>query len=188
MHIYGQHEQALLLRPASHLDLLDRLRRRSAARERDGGGLRRLPRRAARGWSTLERARAALAERRELLEFQHRELADAAVRARREKPSCARERELLRHAERLQQVCRDGEAMLYSGQAATVAALGRLAAQLGELARDRSALAGAAELIDGGRVQLEEAALQLRARGRPLPGGPGPPRSSRSAPAAAGRV
>jgi DNA repair protein RecN (Recombination protein N) len=161
VHIYGQLEQALLLRPTSHLELLDRFAELGAARERMAVAY--AAHRAARErLETLVSARATVAERRELLEFQHVELSDAAVRAG-EDAELRAERELLRHAERLQQVCRDGEAMLYSGPAATVAALARLGGQLGELAAIAPALGAAAELVEGGRVQLEEAALQLRA-------------------------
>jgi DNA repair protein RecN (Recombination protein N) len=161
VHIYGQLEQALLLRPASHLELLDRFAELGSARQRMAAA-HAAHRDARARLAQLETARASLAEQRELLEFQHRELADAAVQSG-EEVELRRERELLRHAERLQQVCRDGESMLYSGQAATVSALGRLAAQLNELGAIAPALAAAAELVDGGRVQLEEAALQLRA-------------------------
>ena len=161
VHIYGQLEQALLLRPASHLELLDRFAERGSARARMAAAYAAY-RDARTRLEQFESARAALAEQRELLEFQHRELADAAVESG-EEAALRREREVLRHAERLQQVCREGESMLYSGQGATVSALGRLAAQLNELGAIAPALAAAAELVDGGRVQLEEAALQLRA-------------------------
>jgi DNA repair protein RecN (Recombination protein N) len=161
VHIYGQNEQALLLRPASQLELLDRFGELGAAREGMAAAYAAC-RTARERLDALERGHAALAERRDLLEFQHAELSDAALRTA-EEAELRRERELLRHAERLQQVCRDGETMLYSGHAATVAALGRLAAQLAQLAAIDPPLAGAAELIDTARVQLEEAALQLRA-------------------------
>jgi DNA repair protein RecN (Recombination protein N) len=160
VHIYGQLEQAQLLRPASHLELLDRFAELSPQRHRmaEAYGATRAAR---ERLERLEQARAALTERRDLLEFQHAELSDAAVQVG-EEAELRRERELLRHAERLQQVCREGEAMLYSGHAATAAALARLGTQLTELATVAPDLAAAAELVDSGRLQLEEAALQLR--------------------------
>jgi DNA repair protein RecN (Recombination protein N) len=161
VHIYGQLEQAQLLRPGSHLELLDRFADLASQREKMHAAYGSL--RAAREHlQELETSRAALAERREILEFQHAELADAAVLAD-EESALRAERELLRHAERLHSVCHDGESLLYSGKAATVATLSRLAAQLGELTAIAPALAAAAELIESSRVQLEEAALQLRA-------------------------
>ncbi len=161
VHIYGQHEQALLLRPASHLELLDsfaglgRQREQMADAHRDWRDAR-------ERLAALEHARAVGAERRELLEFQHAELRDAAIQPG-EEAALRAEREQLRHAERLQQACRDGEAQLYSGDAAVVDAIGRLAARLAELAAIAPALAAAGELIDTARVQLEEAANELRA-------------------------
>jgi DNA repair protein RecN (Recombination protein N) len=170
VHIYGQHEQARLLRPVHHRDLLDGFGGLTASRQQMAAA-HAAYRSALSRLETLEHEAAALTERRELLEFQSTELSDAAPRSG-EDAELRAERELLRHAERLQQVCRDGEAMLYSGQAATVGALARLAAQLGELSAVAPALAGAAELIESGRVQLEEAALQLRATAERLQADP----------------
>jgi DNA repair protein RecN (Recombination protein N) len=160
VHIYGQHEQALLLRPASHLDLLDRFGELQALRQRVTLAHGAYEAAAARLAQRTERL-ATAAQRRELLEFQHRELSDAATHVG-EDAELRHERELLRHAERVQEICRGGEAMLYSGQNAMVATLARLAAQLGEVATIAPALGAVAELIETGRVQLEEAALQLR--------------------------
>jgi DNA repair protein RecN (Recombination protein N) len=161
VHLYGQHEQSLLLRPGSHCELLDRFG------ELGGAGAD-----TAETYATFATARrrrdeiaahaAALAERRDLLEFQQRELSAAAPRAG-EEAALRAERELLRHAGRLQGVCRDGEASLYSGQGAMIAALDRLHAQLADLAGIAASLAPIAELVESGRLQLEEAALQLRA-------------------------
>ena len=163
VHVYGQHEQARLLRPGSHRELLDRygelgaLARRGteafaayagARRDRDAGAAR----------------AGALEERRALLEFQQRELSAAAPREG-ESTGLRAERELLRHAERIQAVCREGEGALYAGQGAIVGTLGRLHSQLAELSSVAAVLIPVAELVEAGRVQLEEAALQLRAAG-----------------------
>jgi DNA repair protein RecN (Recombination protein N) len=161
VHLYGQHEQSLLLRSSSHRELLDRF-----------GELAAVAARVATAYAAFSAARrrrdevaahaTALGERRDLLEFQQRELSAAAPRAG-EEAALRAERELLRHAGRLQSVCRDGEASLYSGQGAMVVALARLHVQLAELADIASPLAPIAELVESGRLQLEEAALQLRA-------------------------
>jgi DNA repair protein RecN (Recombination protein N) len=161
VHIYGQQEHALLLRPASHLDLLDRF---GELGDETGAVAA-----ATAAWSaatlrldTLERRRAALEERRDLLEYQYAELAAATVEVG-EEVALRQERELLRHAERVQQVCREGEAMLYSGDGAIATTLARLTTRLSELAAIASQLSAPADLVETGRVQLEEAALQLRA-------------------------
>jgi DNA repair protein RecN (Recombination protein N) len=161
VHIYGQHEQASLLRPASHLDLLDTFA--GVADQRAAvAAAHRAYREAHARLEALERDRATAAARRELIEFQCAELLDAAVIPG-EENELRRERELLRHAERVHEVCQHGEAMLYSGHDATVSALTRLGAQLAELTGVAPGVAEIAELIEAGRVQLEEAALQLRA-------------------------
>jgi DNA repair protein RecN (Recombination protein N) len=160
VHIYGQHDQALLLRPASHLALLDAF-----------GDTGRLGEEMADAYAAFASARqrrdeiqrtgSALLERRELLEFQHAELIGAAVEPG-EEQALREERERLRHAERLLQVCRTGESALYSGQSAIGSTLGRLGNQLTELGAIAPQLAAVAELVESSRAQIEEAALQLR--------------------------
>src|SRR5260221_2881776 len=104
VHIYGQHEQALLLRPASHLELLDRFGGLGTVRD-EMAAAHRAWRDARDRLDTLQREGAARAQRRELLEFQLAELSEAAVEGG-EEVALRAQRELLRHAERLQQVCR----------------------------------------------------------------------------------
>ncbi|HSQ00126.1 MAG TPA: DNA repair protein RecN [Candidatus Dormibacteraeota bacterium] len=161
VHIYGQHEQAVLLRPANHLELLDRFA--DLGRERAGmADAFAIYAEARRQRDELSRRAADLAQRRDLLEFQQRELSAAAPRPG-EEASLRQDRELLRHAERIEAICREGESLLYSGQGAMVGALTRLQHQLAELSTIAPALGEVAGLVDSGRVQLEEAALQLRA-------------------------
>jgi DNA repair protein RecN (Recombination protein N) len=160
VHIYGQYDQALLLQPASHLELLDRFGDLGELRRRMEGAHAALA--AARGRvQDLARHRAGFEQKKGLLEFQRQELLAADLRHD-EETELRREREEMRHAERLAQVCRDGESMLYSGESASVAQLGRLGSNLSELVRVLPALAAVLELVDAARVQLEEAALQLR--------------------------
>src|SRR5437868_4767258 len=72
VHIYGQHEQAVLLRPANHLELLDRFGELLSARADMAAAFARYAdARAAR--EALSRRAADLAQRRDLLEFQQRE-------------------------------------------------------------------------------------------------------------------
>jgi DNA repair protein RecN (Recombination protein N) len=171
VHVYGQHEQAHLLRPGSHRDLLDRYAESGPLLRGVADAYAAFA--AARRRRDEQRARAAaLIERRDLLEFQQRELAAAAPQPG-EDSTLRQERELLRHAERLQSACRDGDAALYSGHGAIVSALGRLQAQLDELSKVAPLLTPIAELVESGRVQLEEAALQLRAAGAHLDADPG---------------
>ncbi len=161
VHIYGQHDQALLLRPASHLDLLDQF-----------GDLTELRARMAIAYDGLAAARrerdarlarcAAAAQRRDLLDYQIAELAAAEVGPD-EEQALRHEREVLRHAERLHQTTGTAEEALYSGEGAIASAVARIATQLHELLRIDPALGPTAELLDSASVQIEEAALQLRA-------------------------
>lgn len=160
VHIYGQHEQAVLLRPANHLDLLDRFGELGVLRARVAELFAAFAD-ARREREDLIRRAAAIAERRDLLEFQHRELSEAGVEPG-EESALRQERELLRHAERLEAACREGESLLYSGHGAMVGALGRLHEQLAGLTAIAPPLGEVAALIENGRTQLEEAALHLR--------------------------
>jgi DNA repair protein RecN (Recombination protein N) len=101
-------------------------------------------------------------QRQDLLEFQVQELNAANVQSD-EEDTLRREREVLRHAERLYGTSRAGEETLYSGENATLDAVTRLTNQLSELRRIDPLLDAPAELLESARVQLEEAALQLRA-------------------------
>jgi len=161
VHLYGQHEQSLLLRSGSHRELLDRFGELGESVDRVAAAHAELSA-AQRHRDELARRAAALEERRDLLEFQRQELSAAAPCAG-EEASLRSERELLRHAGKLQDACGSGEASLYSGHGAMVAVLARLHAQIAELAGIAAPLAPIAELIESGRLQLEEAALQLRA-------------------------
>ncbi|MFN8640776.1 MAG: DNA repair protein RecN [Candidatus Binatia bacterium] len=160
VHIYGQHEQALLLRPANHLELVDRFADLGAHRSRMADAFAAYDE-ARRQRAERERLAATVGERRDLLEFQQRELAEMTLRVG-EEAELRRDREMLRHAERLEHLCREGESLLYSGQGAMVGPLARLHQHLAEMSPIAPALGDIAALVDNGRVQLEEAALQLR--------------------------
>jgi DNA repair protein RecN (Recombination protein N) len=79
----------------------------------------------------LDALRAHQDERRDLLAFQLDELTGAGVESG-EQERLRLERERLRHAERLQQVCNTAEAALYSDDGAIIATLARLGSQLRE--------------------------------------------------------
>jgi DNA repair protein RecN (Recombination protein N) len=170
VHIYGQHDQALLLRPASHLELIDKYGNLGADRQRMGQAYAQLVLARRRQTELAERV-ASLWERRELLDFQRGELREAAPRAG-EPAALTAERELLRHAERIQAVCGEGEASLYSSPGSAVDTLVRLHQRLVELAPIAPGLAAIADMVEGGRVQLEEAALEMRAMGGRLESDP----------------
>lgn len=163
VHVYGQHEQALLLRPDSHLELLDQFGGHGADRvEMDTayaayrGALQR--------WRELTASGDAARQRAELLRFQVQELRDARLEVGLE-ARLQQERERQRHAEKLVRVCQDGEEALYAGDAAVVGIVSRLGAQLAEAARIDPEFADSVDLVRQAATQLEEVALQLRRAG-----------------------
>lgn len=161
VHIYGQHEQALLLRATSHLDYLDAFGGLQPQRDHMQRAYAELRARQRRLDDLDQRARQS-AERRDLLEFQRSELTAAALQPG-EEIQLRDDRERLRHAERIATVCAAGEDALYAAGDAIVARLARLSSDLTPLAAVVADLASPAELIEQGRLVLEEAALQLRA-------------------------
>ena len=105
-----------------------------------------------------------LTERRDLLEFQRHELTGAAI-VDGEEAELRADRERLRHADRIARVCNDGEQALYSANDAMVTRLAKFLTELETLTSLIPDLVPPAELVEQGRLYLEEAALQLRAIG-----------------------
>ncbi|MBI1814127.1 MAG: DNA repair protein RecN [Deltaproteobacteria bacterium] len=160
LHIYGQHEYALLLHPDTHLDLLDDLGRLTAPRHEFTTAYRALVA-AHHNLTALTQGGQAARAHAELLRFQITEL-EAAAPEPDEESHLQQEREVLRHAEQLAQACDGGEAALYSGDDAAAPVVARIRTQLRDLARIDPRLSEIAALLDAAHTQLDEAALQLR--------------------------
>lgn len=160
IHVYGQHEHALLLKPENHLDFLDEFGRLSALRQHMASAyavFREAAERLAAVTANSERLR----QRLELLRFQVTELRDAQP-VRGEEAQLLRERELQRHAERLQQICAASEEALYAGDGAIAAALGRIAAQLRDAVQIDPGFATTVELLRQAAAEVEEVSADLR--------------------------
>jgi DNA repair protein RecN (Recombination protein N) len=160
VHIYGQHEHHSLLRPETHLNLLD------AFGELDGPSQAMREKFAALSstWSRLTQTREELERHRReraLLEAQAEELGRARLRVGEEEELRA-SKNILANGEKLHQGCREGEELLYEGDAALVGGLGKYAAKLRDLAAIDPHLQPSVELIDSSLAQLQEAASQLR--------------------------
>ena len=115
-------------------------------------------------WNRLTETRDGLERRRReraLLEAQAEEIGRARLKAG-EEEELRSAKNILAHAEKLHQGCREGEELLYEGDAALVAGLGKYAVRLRELAVIDENLRPALELIDSSLAQLQEAAAQLR--------------------------
>ncbi len=166
LHIYGQHEQQVLLEAEAAIGLLDgfaglgTLLGEMANRYHT---LRRL-------WSRLQAlttGKAAAAARRELVRFQVDEIKNAALRPG-EEEALRQEKLVLLNAEKLARGVAAGEELLSAGEAAVTDQLGRLLTRLRELARIDEHLNDAVTLLNSGLAQVEEAALHLRRYGERL--------------------
>jgi len=160
VHIYGQHEHHTLLQPETHLNLLDAF----ADLANSGITMREQFNKLSSAWNELNTSRDSLDKRRRertLLEAQAEEISQARLQAGEEEELKAR-KNILAHAEKLHQGSREGEELLYEGEAALVGRLGKYAVRLRELAAIDSNLQPTLELIDASLAQLQEAAAQLR--------------------------
>jgi DNA repair protein RecN (Recombination protein N) len=161
VHVYGQHDQALLLRPASHLEFLDRFGDLTglSARMRDS---HRALADARQRLEQIDARLSAKSAREELLRSQIEELAGTRLRAD-EEADLRQQRERIRHAERILRLCQEAETTLYSGDGAIVSEITRLVARLSDLHALVPALVASTDLIETACVQLEEAARDIAA-------------------------
>ena len=163
VHIYGQHEHHTLLQPETHLNLLDAFADLAENSKVMKGRFDQL----SDAWTRLQETRASLENRgreKALLEAQVEEIAQARLKTG-EEEELRSEKNILAHAEKLHQGCREGEELLYEGDAALVSRLGKYAVRLKELAVIDQNLQPTVELIDSSLAQLQEAATQLRRYG-----------------------
>jgi len=163
MHIYGQHEQQVLLEAEAALGLLDGFAgHTSQLREMDArySALRQL-------WSRLQaltQGKEAAQARRELLRFQADEITRAGLRPG-EDEALRQEKLVLVNAEKLAQGVSTGEELLVGGEEAVTDRLGRLLTRLRELARIDADLEEIVTLVDSSVAQVEEAARSLHKYG-----------------------
>jgi DNA repair protein RecN (Recombination protein N) len=171
VHVYGQHEHHTLLRADTQRAILDAaggLEPFVAAMAASFRGLVRLEERLAAARAGVE----GVAARRDLLAYQVHELRRAKVQAG-EVEEIEREREQLRHAERLQVAAAEAEQALYAGEGAVVGTVSGLIGRLTGLAAIDPELGEAARLLDEARPLLEEAALRAGKRARGIVADPG---------------
>jgi len=163
VHIYGQHEHHTLLKPESHLLLLDSF----GGLSESAGEMRAKYRAMATAWHNLKQARELLEQRKkqkELLAAQAGEISNARLRPEEEEELQAK-KNILVHAEKLYQGCLEGEELLYEGDDALVGRLGRYGNKLRDLASIDSGLKSTVDLVDSALAQLIEANSELRRYG-----------------------
>jgi DNA repair protein RecN (Recombination protein N) len=159
VHIYGQHEHHSLLQPETHLNMLD-----AFADLDDAEAMKESFDLFTDSWNRLKETLASLDHRRKekaLLESQVEEIAQARLRPG-EEEELRSEKNILSHSEKLHQGCREGEELLYEGDAALVSRLGKYTVRLKELAGIDQNLRPTLELVESSLAQLQEAAIQLR--------------------------
>ena len=160
IHIYGQHEHQALLKPETHLKLLDSY----AGLEGKSEEMKERYRALSLAWDSLKQAKEMLEKRKreeDLLRSQLQEISQARLQAGEEEELKAR-KNILIHAEKLYQGCKEGEDLLYEGEDALAGRLGRYVLRLRELANIDDGLNEAVELLNSSQAQLQEATAVLR--------------------------
>jgi DNA repair protein RecN (Recombination protein N) len=163
VHIYGQHEHHTLLKPETHMQLLDSFGGLTTAVAEMNARVRAME----AAWGALRRSRELLEQgkrQKDLLEAQAGEITNARLRPGEEEELQAR-KNILAHSEKLYQGCLEGEELLYEGDDALVSRLGRYGTKLRELANIDGGLKTAVELVDSALAQLVEANSELRRSG-----------------------
>ncbi|MBI3785619.1 MAG: DNA repair protein RecN [Deltaproteobacteria bacterium] len=158
--VYGQHEQTTLLKSENHLDLVDEFGALAAERATMSAAYEEF-RVAAERLAKLTASSEATRQRVELLRFQNGELHDAKIE-RGEEAALQQERERQRYAEKLGQICQQGEEVLYANDEAVVTTLARVVTQLDDAARVDADFREQADLLRQAKAQVEEVALNLR--------------------------
>jgi len=158
VHIYGQHEHHTLLQSETHLSLLDAFAGATSQGMKDKYDALVL------AWTRLNETRASLEQRRRekaLLEAQAEEMDRARLKPG-EEEEIRSVKNILAHGEKLHQGCREGEELLYEGDAAIVGGLSKYTSRLRELATIDHNLQPTVELLESSLAQLQEAAAALR--------------------------
>lgn len=157
--IHGQHEQQSLLSLQVQLDALDAFGRLGDLRKAYALQFARW-REGQRALEEVGRVAAERRDREDLLRFQVRELAEAAVQPG-EEETLGNERRRLAHAQRLRELAETAYALLYEGDGAILTSLGAVMQQLRELGDIDGETAEWLSLADGAAVQLREVAQRL---------------------------
>jgi DNA repair protein RecN (Recombination protein N) len=169
--IHGQGDQRALLSPQSHMDLLD-----SFAACFD---LRRSVAESYAEWQAAAQALRLLQQElinrerdTELLQFQLTEIEAVGPRAG-EDEELQRERRLLAHAEKVEQLGAGAYAELYENDESVLSRLARVRRQLEELSQIDGRVGSALEMLASGMVSLTEVADALRSYSEGLEVSPG---------------
>ncbi len=158
--LHGQHEHQQLLDPAQHLAVLDEWAGLGRAREEVSSAFARVRdiRQQIDRLRMDDRERAA---RLDLVEFQLNELTRAALTPG-EDETLANDRQMLRSADRIERLCREGYEELYESEHAVLAGLDHVWKRVGELATLDPRFAPYMDARGDIKAELEDLAVTLR--------------------------
>jgi DNA repair protein RecN (Recombination protein N) len=165
--ISGQHEHQLLLKPENHLYLLDDFGGLTEERL----GLNTLFNRHQFLWekrSSLQRKIREMEERQELERFQRDEIDKADLKEDEDK-HLETEKKRLQHAEQLRGLVEETYQTLYEKDGAVLSELSACVKGLAKGAEMDPELKSAMDILSSAKVQVEEAALELRDRQESIP-------------------
>jgi DNA repair protein RecN (Recombination protein N) len=168
--IHGQHEHQSLLRVKRHRELLD-LFAGLAPSQREVADLTRSVLDLRQRLSRLESEQERMESERDLALFQHEELSGAKLVVG-EEEDLEQERGRHLHAERLLDVCREGEQSLYSGPDSVVDTLSGIQKRVDEASGIDETFGKSAELLETARHYVEEAARDLQRLASSVEGDP----------------
>lgn len=160
IHIYGQHEHEALLKSETHLGLLDAYGNLGGKT----GEMRKKFVSLGLAWDSLRGAKDLLEKRKreeESLRAQLEEISQARLHVGEEEELTA-SKNILLHAEKLYEGCKEAEEILYEGENTLVGGVGKCAIRLRELASIDKTLDEVVELLNSSLAQLEEATSVLR--------------------------
>ncbi len=160
LHVYGQHEQTLLLKSENHLELLDAFGALGQPRS-EMAATHAAFREARERLRRLESDREVARQKTDLLRFQIGELREANVVAG-EEENLRHERERQRHAEKLARIYQQSEETLYSGEDAVSGAVAKIIALLEDAGRIDPDTRAPLDVLRQARAQIEDVALTLR--------------------------
>jgi len=158
--LHGQHQQQVLLTPASHRDLLDRHAGLDAELDEMAAAARRLQEAVARQ-SALRDGADRREARVDLLRSRADEIGRSAVQPG-ERARLRAERDLLRNAETILRHARQSYDTLYEGEGAAVSRLAEAIRDLRELARFDASLRDDLARAESARADLQDISAMLR--------------------------
>ncbi len=158
--LYGQHEHQSLLRPETHLDILDEFGGILPLRQTFLEHFERYLSLSGEVKRLREEKERAIQEK-ELLTFQAHEITSAHLQIG-EEERLKEEREILVHAHRLMDFIHRSNELLYEGKGAMIEQIQKILRQGEEMVRVDSSLSPILKPLEASSIQLEEVALGLR--------------------------